>query len=478
MNAERVSAVKQLILTGQPPPHYSKDKAFRLKRFVAANPFTLRGPDRKLYVASREVLASDDQAAIDAVLKRVWKDPRVGGFSVQKLYGMVRQAYFGISREAVHEWLKRQPAYQVAQKRERALFRPTRADARGHCNVDLTFMTDWRAGKNNNYTGLVVVQDFFSKFLWAEPIRKKSSAEVARALHKMFVGTGWIPKSMRSDQGGEFGKGNNGAIGTADLAASLNIAWQFTRAYASRSNGQVERANQTLKRLLWRLGMQRNSERWIDLLPEAVMSYNQQVHASTGYPPAVLHYGGYDSRAQLLRDKPAEKTTLPGDALSAEKPPDAMTAEQIKEAVAEINAGVSENEKRAREGINKAADAMLKDQAKGLQALKVGDKVRVSTYRDAAVRRRAKLATIREAWSRTVHVVEATRTTDDGLEQFRVSGIDTWLPRVELLYIPPDTVAASDDDDEEEKEDEPVMERPRRERKPTARALASAAGQK
>ena len=120
---------------------------------------------------------------------------------------LVRVSFPDISRRYVEQWLRKQPEAQLDARRERAVFRPTVADRPGFVNVDLTFMQtgDWPPGANNGHTGIVVARDYFTKFLWAVPIKRKTSAEVSRAFRQMWVNRSWIPHTIRSDAGREFG---------------------------------------------------------------------------------------------------------------------------------------------------------------------------------------------------------------------------------------------------------------------------------
>jgi transposase InsO family protein len=57
--------------------------------------------------------------------------------------------------------------------------------------------------KNDGFKYILCVIDVFSKKVWAEPLKNKTSVSVAEALKGIFKSSG-IPQRFRSDRGREF----------------------------------------------------------------------------------------------------------------------------------------------------------------------------------------------------------------------------------------------------------------------------------
>ena len=90
--------------------------------------------------------------------------------------------------------------------------------------------------------------------------------------------------------------------------------------YRPTSDGCIERANQTQKRLIWQYFGQHNTTRYIDVLQTLVMNYNSTTHSATGFKPIELHYQNnvqdqmtakvnMQRQAQKMKDKTKLNTT-------------------------------------------------------------------------------------------------------------------------------------------------------------------------
>lgn len=57
---------------------------------------------------------------------------------------------------------------------------------------------------NNGIKFLLILIDFFSRFLIVKPLKDKKNDTVAKALKSIFTNSMRRPKTIRFDQGGEF----------------------------------------------------------------------------------------------------------------------------------------------------------------------------------------------------------------------------------------------------------------------------------
>ena len=102
---------------------------------------------------------------------------------------------------------------------------------------------------NSGKVWILVVQDYFSKWVELFPLATKECEEVARVLYdEVFTRYGACER-LHSDQGGEFDN---------RLMAQLCKLWEIdktrTSGFAPWSNGLVERTDRSLKGMLRHLG--------------------------------------------------------------------------------------------------------------------------------------------------------------------------------------------------------------------------------
>jgi hypothetical protein len=134
--------------------------------------------------------------------------------------------------------------------------------------------------KNHNKY-MLVVTDYFSK--WVEPlaIKNQETETVASALINEFIARYGCPTSIYSDRGAQF---------TSRLVKiicdRLHIQKVNTCPYRPSSNGQCERSNRSLIDALSKVIQ--NEKEWDELLPLVGMYYRASTHRATGVSPALL----------------------------------------------------------------------------------------------------------------------------------------------------------------------------------------------
>ncbi|XP_066600147.1 uncharacterized protein [Prorops nasuta] len=143
-------------------------------------------------------------------------------------------------------------------------------------------LVDMRAythqNKGNQY--ILVVIDTFSKYAWAEPIKKKTGNEVTKAFSKIIKSR--KPKNLQTDDGKEF---YNKTF--QDLMKKHTINHYST--YSIMKASIVERFNRTLKNDMWKLFTMNGSYKWINILPTIINDYNRRKHRTTGMKPVDIN---------------------------------------------------------------------------------------------------------------------------------------------------------------------------------------------
>lgn len=152
-----------------------------------------------------------------------------------------------------------------------------------HIAVD--FMGPLPSGHN-----LLVLVDYFSRFVEVVVMREITAKLTVQALHETFCRYG-IPESMRTDNGPQF-------VSEAlnQFAAEFGIELIKTSPYWPQANGEVERANRALKKRL-QISQETTNSDWKWDLRMYLLMYNSTPHSTTGVAPSALMFG------RVLRDK-------------------------------------------------------------------------------------------------------------------------------------------------------------------------------
>ena len=146
--------------------------------------------------------------------------------------------------------------------------------------VDICSLSDGVDG----YKYMIVMVDYFTKWVEAKPLKSKSADEVALFIFETFCRLGSAAVQI-NDQGREF------VNQVSKLLHSMYGTKQhITSAYHPQSNGLVERNNRTVQNWLLRVLAEKHDE-WPKALPGVVCSYNTSKNKTTLVTPFYLMYG-------------------------------------------------------------------------------------------------------------------------------------------------------------------------------------------
>ena len=202
-------------------------------------------------------------------LKRIYFDPkRVSSYGgVDALRRVTR-----VPRKIVEQWLSEQDAYTLYKpaKRHFCRRRVIVGGPRQQWQADLVDLSTLK-NYNDGMTFLLTVIDVFTKVAWCVPQKNKSAASLVAALETTFT-KGW-PKTLQTDQRLEFLN-----KGVQALLKKYGIR-HFTH-NAEKKASIVERFNRTLKTRMWRNFTKHQTWRYIDVLQDLVLSYNNTPHRS------------------------------------------------------------------------------------------------------------------------------------------------------------------------------------------------------
>ena len=132
---------------------------------------------------------------------------------------------------------------------------------------------------------VLVLQDHFSKYVVAYVVKDQTACTAAETLRIGYFGLFGAPAYLVSDQGKAF----TGHVIT-HLCELYGVQKLRTSPYHAQTNGQVERMNQTIIRMIGKLEEDRKAC-WSEHLPELLMAYNATRSAVTRYSPYYLLFG-------------------------------------------------------------------------------------------------------------------------------------------------------------------------------------------
>ena len=151
---------------------------------------------------------------------------------------------------------------------------------------------------------VLVLQDHFSKYIVTYVVKDQTARTAAKTLRIGYFGLISAPAYLVSDQGKAF----TGHVIT-HLCELYGVQKLRTSPYHAQTNGQVERMNQMIIRLLVRKLEEDRKACWSEHLPELLMAYNATRSTVTGYSPYYLLFGRspripVDYLFPTLRDSP------------------------------------------------------------------------------------------------------------------------------------------------------------------------------
>ena len=115
---------------------------------------------------------------------------------------------------------------------------------------------------------VLVLQDHFSKYIVAYVVKDQTARTATETLRNGYFGLFSVPAYLISDQGKAF----MGHIIT-HLCDLYGVQKLKTSPYHAQTNGQVERMNQTIIRMIGKLEEDKKAC-WSEHLPELLLAYN------------------------------------------------------------------------------------------------------------------------------------------------------------------------------------------------------------
>ena len=155
------------------------------------------------------------------------------------------------------------------------------------------------------YDAILVIVDKLTKYTEMIPFKETFTAtELGHILLDKLIKHHGIPASITSDRDKLF----TSAYWTT-LITAMGTKRKLSTAFHPQTDGQTERANQTLEQYL-RGYINRRQNNWVSLLPLAQLAYNNQISDTTKETPFFANHGRHPNLFCEPRDGPRAEHAL------------------------------------------------------------------------------------------------------------------------------------------------------------------------
>ena len=216
--------------------------------------------------------------------KHYWDVSQPGSLSgSENFFRALKNKKVKVDKQEVHQWLMGQEAYTL-HKQVRRRYKRNRVYARGIDDLWQIDLADLQiiSKSNDNHRYLLTCIDVFSKYAFVVPVKNKTSEVVLNAFKNIISSSGRKPNNVQSDQGTEFVN--------LQFKKYLNeIDTGFYQVNSELKASVVERFNRTIKEKIYRYLTLKNTNRYIDVLNDLILSYNNSYHRSIKTSPASVN---------------------------------------------------------------------------------------------------------------------------------------------------------------------------------------------
>ena len=152
--------------------------------------------------------------------------------------------------------------------------------------------------KHETFTHVLIVEDLFTRFLWAKPLR--TTSHTASAFREILAESERKPQRLDTDGGSEFTDGRFQA-----LVAQTGIRHVVKAKDDLQAIAQLDSAISQLKKAIARRIFARGGT-WLDALDGAIEAHNGKVHSTTDAPPDDMDDDVAFSRMKVAAEALAE----------------------------------------------------------------------------------------------------------------------------------------------------------------------------
>ena len=275
---EQIEIIKNYITTKILPQF--KTNALRARFIEKYKDFILENNKLIYEPLHLEVIPNDKR---EETLKKFYDDFKAIGSGKVIFYKKIASNYLNINRKYCSEFLSKQPYFQINTGTKNVVNKPILASSCGErLAIDLVSVENI-SEYNDDYNHILTAIDYFSRKVWARPLKNKKAASVLEELKSIFDEMTIYPHIVQSDNGREFKNYN-----TINWYKDHNIEYIFTLPYAPQSNGLIENFNKQLRKMLREIFVRNNNLKWVDYLQICCDNKNTQYNKTTKHSPNTL----------------------------------------------------------------------------------------------------------------------------------------------------------------------------------------------
>ena len=139
--------------------------------------------------------------------------------------------------------------------------------------------------RSNGYSHILTACDYFSRYLFAIPIRKPDTKSVVEALLDIFTKHAYVPKHIITDKGYAF---TSQVI--TELMEKAGIKVSHATIKHAQTIGMIERSHQRLKQIL-KINVSADRPQWDRYVNLSVMAHNTTYHQTLKCSPTEVFHG-------------------------------------------------------------------------------------------------------------------------------------------------------------------------------------------
>ena len=234
------------------------------------------------------IMYIDDRIWIPEIIAMDWVNDyhiKYGHIGINKLYYTIRRYYYIKDLMKLCKIVNRN--CNACQKHKYDCSQRVRSyvNERPHDVFDKIYMDTLFLDRDNDSTISVLnIVDGFSGYVIAVPVTSTTGDVIVAAINALFKQLDMIPNVITTDSGPAFISQR-----FREYCYNNNIKLVYSSAYNARSHGIVERANQTITRML-ATTIHSNNGDVIKSLYDVVIAYNTSVHSYFKHVPATIFH--------------------------------------------------------------------------------------------------------------------------------------------------------------------------------------------
>ena len=221
------------------------------------------------------------------VLHELHNAPTSGHLGITRTLSAIKTRFFWFrQRHDVETWIRKCDKCttgKTSPKQKRALLKQYQVGAPME-RIAIDIAGPWPMSDSGNKY-IMVVCDYFTKWVEAYPIPDQEAYTVAEKLVNEFIARYGLCRQLHTDQGSNFQSHL-----FREMCTLLDIDKTRTTPFHPASDGLVERFNRTMETML-RMYVSENQRDWDEKLPCLLMAYRATVHESTQCTPNLMMLG-------------------------------------------------------------------------------------------------------------------------------------------------------------------------------------------